>query len=360
MREVLINGRFLAAKPAGVQRVAAGLITGMDACLSDATELAEPRFTLIKPVQAQRDMPLARILTRTAGRLNGQPWEQIELPWLARGATLVNLCNLGPLTHPRSITMIHDAQVFLSPHSYSRAFRSWYMFALPRIGARALKILTVSEYSRQQLIQFKVAPADRIVVVPNGVDHLRRVAPDQSVLNDLNLAQRPFVLGLANTQTHKNVSLLLKAFASPRLSEVTLVLMGPASEADFAALGLHLPPNVVIAGLVTDGQMRSLMEAARALAFPSTTEGFGLPPLEAMSLGCPTIVAPCGALPEVCGEASLYAGPDDVEAWVAGIAQLVEDPDASRAKSNAGLEQAAKFTWAKSSTKLLNIIKSLS
>ena len=77
---------------------------------------------------------------------------------LAAGCLLVNLCNLAPLAGGRSITMIHDAQVFISPNSYSRAFRSWYQFALPRIGKSSQLVLTVSEFSRGQLEHYGVAP----------------------------------------------------------------------------------------------------------------------------------------------------------------------------------------------------------
>src|SRR5262249_49367237 len=91
--------------------------------------------------------------------------------------------------------------------------------------------------------------------------------------------------------------------------------------------------------------------------FPSRTEGFGLPPLEAMTLGCPVIAAPCGALPETCGDAAVYVEPDDVEGWVRAIGTIVEAPEAARAAGDRGQAHAAKFAWSQSAQKLLGVIQ---
>ena len=108
-------------------------------------------------------------------------------------------------------------------------------------------------------------------------------------------------------QAHKNVGLLLRAFADPALRDLRLVLFGGEGRGAFEARGSAVPDNVVFAGRVSDGELRALYAHALCVAFPSTTEGFGLPPLEAMLVGCPAVVAPCGALPEVCGSAAVQA-----------------------------------------------------
>ena len=159
-------------------------------------------------------------------------------------------------------------------------------------------ILTVSDYSRRQLADFGVAPLSKIAVVHNGVDHLTSIAPDDSIIAKLGLQPGRFVTALANTQKHKNIRVLMEAFARPALRDTPLVLIGKSGAADFVAAGSPPPPNAVFAGPVSDAEMRALFAHAGCLAFPSTTEGFGLPPLEAMSLGCPVVAAPCGALPK--------------------------------------------------------------
>jgi len=301
-------------------------------------------------------MDLSAIQRRRGGVLTWQAWEQLELPGLARGAVLVNLCNLAPLRHPRSVTLIHDAQVYLTPESYSTAFLAWYRFALPRIGARAARIVTISEYSRDCLVRFGVAPREKISVVPNGADHLCEVAAEPGIITRLALRPGRYVLAAANAQRHKNVSVLFKAFASPALADLTLVLAGADGAQAFAASGAVPPPGAVFAGRVSDGELKALYENAACLAFPSTTEGFGLPPVEAMALGCPAVVAPCGALPEVCGDAALYAAADDPAAWAPAIRRLADEPDLAEAMRGAGRARAALYRWEASARKLLAVI----
>jgi glycosyltransferase involved in cell wall biosynthesis len=270
---------------------------------------------------------------------------------------LVNLCNLAPLGHPKCITHIHDAQVFISPESYSATFGAWYRFALPRIGRSALRVLTVSEYSRARLAEFGVAPWESISVLNNGADHLLDVDADLGVVERLGVTSSRVVLAVANSQAHKNLGVLFKAFAGGAMEGLTLVLVGVDGREAFLSQGFSPPPDVRFTGRVSDGELRALYEHAVCLAFPSTTEGFGLPPLEAMSLGCPTVVAPCGALPETCGEAALYAPADDPAEWAAVIRQLSEDPELRTRTEHAGRRRASLYRWSKSAQRLLEIIE---
>ena len=100
-----------------------------------------------------------------------------------------------------------------------------------------------------------------------------------------------------------------------------------------------------------------MYESALCLAFPSTTEGFGLPPLEAMLLGCPAIVAPRGALPEVCSDAVLYARPDNPEEWSNAIDLLEQDPVAKAGLVDKGRRRASIFKWSASARQLMTIIE---
>lgn len=355
MTPVVLNGRFLAARQRyGVFRVADQLSTHLDRRLADMGEgegwsLAHPRLAGLTPQYGAIQSVEVRPLT-------GQAWEQITLPVAARESLLVNLCNLSPLGHRRAITMIHDTQVFTSPASYSPAFVAWYRFALPRIGAAADRILTVSDFSRRELIRHRVCPADKIVVIGNGVDHVLHCGRDPTIVSRLGLERGTYVVALANTQLHKNLRVLFEAFGRAEMRDVRLVLVGGAAEVGFRAAGHHPPPNVIYAGRISDGALCSLLEAAACLAFPSTTEGFGLPPIEAMLLGCPAVVAPCGALPEVCGAAALYASAIDAQAWARAITGFVDSLDTRAFWSARGRTHAASFTWAKSAERLHAVI----
>lgn len=353
-KPVMLNGKFLSAAPTGVHRVADQLVRHLDRL---APHGPGDRWSLLCPRDAHRTLPLEAIERRRVGVLTWQAWEQLELPAIARDGVLVNLCNLAPLAHTSCVTMIHDAQVFLTPESYSAPFLAWYHFALPRIGAKAARILTVSEYSRDRLAQFGVAPKEKISVVHNGVDHFEAVVAEPGIVARLGLTPRGFVLAAAGAQKHKNLGVLFDAFGAPALGHLTLVVAGPDTEAEFLGAGLRPPKRTVFAGRVSDPELRGLYENAACFAFPSTTEGFGLPPLEAMSLGCPAVVAPCGALPEVCGAAAVYAAPGDAAEWVRAILHATADGEARTEMRRAGLARAGLFRWRDSARKLLDIVE---
>lgn len=355
MKRICFNGKFLSAKPTGVHRVSEELIRGIDALLDQHVELRTgAKWEILCPKDADRQMPLNHISTRTVGRTTWQVWEQFELPFYTRGALLVSLCNLAPLSHRDAITMIHDAQTFITPESYSLPFRKWYQFALPMIGRRNRRILTVSEFSRQQLADYGVAPEGKISVIYNGVDHVKDTEQDAAILDRLGLVQHQFAVGLANTQAHKNLKIAIQAFAQADLQDRKLVLFGSAKKSDFEEKGVSVPDNVVFAGFVSEEELKTLYSAAAFMVFPSTTEGFGLPPLEAMLVGTPSICAPCGALPEVCGNAATYAEPDDAAAWQAEVKRHFAFSEAERdARAADCIRQAERFTWAAASKALL-------
>lgn len=355
-RRLLVNGRFLYARATGVQRVATALLH----------QLGERRDTLeaLFPAGVQVEAPpgdapdtVAGLRVHKSGRRGGQLWEQLTLPRQGRGAVILSLSNAAPLAASRGITMIHDAQAYTAPESYSSAFVRWYRFMLPRLGRRNLQILTVSHFSKQQLVEHGVAKADKITVIPNGADHILSFDSAPGAIARLGLRPRGYVVALASTQPHKNIAVLLRAFADGAMGDTRLVLVGKASAADMRTIYPALSDDVLFTGMIDDAELRGLLEQALCFAMPSRTEGFGLPPLEAMFLGTPAVVAPCGALPEACGEAALYADPDSPDEWRTRIASLRDDAGLRDALIAKGGEQAAKFTWARAGDLLVDVLR---
>ena len=342
----IINGKFLRAESTGVHRVALELANAL-ADLKDEHHpaVSDCEFEIWYPRDGSQRATSVRLLRRCVPFLTGIAWEQITLPLAQGTATLLNLCNIGPIASANAVTMIHDAQVHLSPASYRRGFRLWYRLIQPILGRRNRRILTVSEFSKTQISKLGLCQDDRIGVVHNGADHILHVEPDRSAIERLKLRPQDYVIALASTQAHKNIPILLAAFFDLRLAGVKLVLFGGTAQSEFESQGYPIPPNAVFAGRVSDGELRGLLAEALCLAFPSTTEGFGLPPLEAMLVGCPVLVAPCGSLPEVCGDAARYVDADDALGWATAISDIAAQPALRASLIAKGLAHAKKFTW---------------
>lgn len=358
-KTIAFNGKFFGAAPTGVHKVAEQLLAATDALIAGQGGKGVDCAVVVRDgvkVPAYRNISCIRE-SRWVKKIHRIAWEQCYLPFARRRDFILNLCNLGPLVHRDSATMIHDAQVYSAPESYSLGFRLWYKLQYFFIGKRHKIIFTVSEFSKAELVRYGVASADKIVVVHNGCDHVLQVRPDDRQIAALDLTPKRYVLALANTQKHKNIGVLLEAFAGAELADVTLVLFGGATKADFDNLGHVVPPNVRFTGRISDAELVGLMANAGALAFPSLTEGFGLPPLEAMALGCPVVAAPFGALPEVCGKAAIYADPFRPDEWRRHIATVLDDDTVRQTLIAAGLRQASIFTWKKAARRLIETLK---
>jgi glycosyltransferase involved in cell wall biosynthesis len=133
-----------------------------------------------------------------------------------------------------------------------------------------------------------------------------------------------------------------------------------ASGTYFSAVGqVPAPQNVRMLGFVTDDDLAALYGRALCFAFPSLIEGFGLPVLEAMALGCPVVASDTASLPEVCGEAALFAGPNSPRVWLNHISRLKADPGLGRDLRERGLRQAQRFSWKASAQAYLDLIAPL-
>ncbi|HUN67305.1 MAG TPA: glycosyltransferase family 1 protein [Burkholderiales bacterium] len=272
-------------------------------------------------------------------------WEQLVLPFRARDGYLVNLGNTAPLLRKRQLAVVHDASVFAVPDNYSLAFRSWYRVVLHSILRRAAQVVTDSAFSRGELSRYCGVPPERIRVIHCGCDHLDGVAAEPEILERAGLARGRYVLAVGTPSRAKNLAVLVKAMERSRDNALELALVGEMEERVFNVNRIAWPSWVRVLGNVSDGQLKALYGNALCFAFPSRYEGFGLPPLEAMRCGCPTIVSTAASLPEVCGDASLFADPDDVDSIARHIRALAASEEMRVAYRARGYAQAERFTW---------------
>lgn len=346
---VHLNGRFFCSPGSGVQRVAHELVTGLDDHLARVGDEGIV-WRLIHPDGAKLP-PLKVIAPERLPGLPGPLWEQVSLARRSRGAISVNLANTAPLTHPDTIVMIHDAQVHISPGSYTAAFRGWYHFLQPRIARRARRLLTVSRFSAAELEKHDLVPKVPAVVIPNGVDHILRVPEEPDVLGRLDLASRPFLLGFASAQEHKNVELILRIMRDDRLAGLDLALIGHSLPPD-----LTFPLGVRLLGRVDDSRLRALYANCLGFLFPSKTEGFGLPPGEAMLCGAPVLAARAGAIPEFYDGVAELLPVDDDDAWIRAVMKLRSDPVWRSQLSHRGRVRAETMGWSAAAGRLAETI----
>lgn len=359
MLPVYINGKFYAGNLNGVHRVADRLVREVDAILG---EPGMPQATLLVPARNLLDRPgsmplpvLRNVSVQTLNETASQTWEQHRLPTLAGDGVLVNLANLAPLRHRRKITLIHDAQFLMPDSSYPLRQRLGYRLLAPRIARSSSRVLTVSDYSRRMLDLLGVSPMGRTGVLYNGADHILDTSPDDAELTRLGLRQRGYALMFGSAKAYKNNAVVLEAWRQGAPAGVPLVIVGSAREA-LAAGGLTPHGDVVFAGPCDDARLRALYTGARCVLCPSRTEGFGLPPLEAMLCGTPAVAAPAGALPEVCRDAALYADVDDPASWSEAVAALEPGSQLFANKVAAGFERAGRFTWVHAGKQLMKTI----
>lgn len=353
-RPIYFNGKFYTGGLNGVHRVADRLIRECDRLLAAMPADMRPPAYLLTSARAGWVPDLEAIQRRDFPR-TGQAWEQLVLPLKARDGVLVNLANLAPVLHPRKITMVHDAQFLFRDCGYPARQRLGYRWLAPLLGRSSRAMLTVSEFSRRMLDSFGIAPAERVQVIANGADHILGAPESHGLRVMLGLEPQRYAVIFGSAKGYKNVAVAFDAFADGALAPLRLVVIGP-DRAELEAAGLHPPADAVFAGRIDDADLRGLLAGALAILFPSRTEGFGLPPLEAMLCGCPVVASPAGAIPEACGSAALYAGTDRPDEWREAIIALRDDPALRQRKITEGRARAARFTWADAGARLMTII----
>ncbi|WP_181705388.1 glycosyltransferase family 4 protein [Chthonobacter rhizosphaerae] len=340
-----INGRFLSQPMTGVQRYAREVVRALDKLVAAGTATAtDLDVELLAPPGATVPFPLTAVRHRTVGRLSGHAWEQIDLPRHVPGG-LLSLCNTGPIAVRKQIVCIHDANTFNCPESYSLGFRALYRTLLPALGHTAEAVATVSNYSADQLVWHGICRAGAIIQAPNGHEHVLGWEPRHSPVTRA-AAGRSTIVVLASWAPHKNTDLIVRM--ADRLAEfgLGLAMVGASDPRVFSAhAGVEDAPNVAWLGRITDGEIAALLKDSLCLAMPSREEGFGLPPLEAMALGCPVVVSDRASLPEVCGGAALYASPDDPEPWLDAFLRLRDSPALRASLVERGRIRAARYRW---------------
>ncbi len=292
------------------------------------------------------------------------PWisfrEQIELPYLLM-KNKVDLFHapsfVAPIFCPCTMVMtIHDLNHLVLPQFYTPIHFFYYQFFVKRCIQKSKFLLTVSNFSKSEIITHLQVAANKIFVTYNGVSSSYKPISDLvqgEYIRDLYELPDDFILCVSNNKPHKNLHQLVRAYCFSQI-QVPLVL---ACEVDSKLIEIaenygkkHL---IFFSRFIAEDHLPTIYSLARLFVYPSTYEGFGLPPLEALSCGAPVLVSKTASLPEILGDNAYFVDPYNFHEMAFGLEKaLTHDINASK---DLRINYAKKFSWRKMATETLEV-----
>lgn len=351
---IYVNGRFLSRPVTGVERYAREMLGALDKLLTAGIFESLPVAVLVPPNEFQAP-GWNTLRIRKVGRLEGHLWEQFELPFHARHGLLFTPCGAAPVAHSHNVVVIHDAAPFRAAGAYTAVYRNYYKTLHSLLARTAMHILTDSEFSRQELRECLRIPGDRISYSWLSGEHILRYELNESALSKYQLSSKQYVLAVGSKNPNKNLHTLVRAFSQLPASDLCLAIAGGSNSSVFAP-SHALAGRVRELGYVPDEDLRTLYHHAACFVFPSIYEGFGLPPLEALTVGCPVIVSRAASLPEVFGDAAVYCDPHSHEDIAQRISQVMQGDHPS---AEAMRERAGQFTWERCARETFLVLRNL-
>lgn len=276
---------------------------------------------------------------------------------LARaGADVVHVQYFAPPLCPaRLVVSVHDIAYERYPHFFTPREVTRFRVLVPLAIRRAAVVLTLSEFSRQDILRRYHTPPEKVVVAPCAADPAFRKIDDPAQLvaiKERHGIDGPYILCVSNLQPRKNLKTLIAAYVALRTAGETrhkLVLVGRKAwlydEIFAAARDSGFAGDLVFTGYLPREDVVALYNAADLFVYPSIFEGFGLPPLEAMACGTPVVTSSTSSFPEVVGDAALTVDPLDVAALAGAMARVLHDPTLRARLRERGLRRAAAFSW---------------
>ena len=346
-----INGRFLTQPMTGVERYAYNICK--------ALARLHQSFTIICPkAPIHQDYDVSDLNIVHYGIGNSHFWEQCVLPFFfigKKGYRIVSFTGLGSILIRHKVMTVHDLSFLKNPSWYSKAYYWYYRFMTPLAVKTSQHILTVSEFSKSEILRFyPFLKPERISVVYNAIDNqLFRHLPDCPP------AEEPFVLCVSSIDPRKNFARLIEACQG--LTNAKLYIVGKYNRVFSQDTELDTTSeHIRFLGRVSDDNLVRLYNQASCFVFPSLYEGFGLPPLEAMACGCPVLVSDIPVEREVCGEAAQYFDPLKTDEILRTITQYITDADVIKEKMRQkGFENITRFSWEKSAKVLVKKLEEL-
>lgn len=278
---------------------------------------------------------------------------------------------LLPIRARKKLVTIHDVFHLAFYETFSVPQRVYIKTIIEGAVCLSNKIITVSNFSKSEIIKYTKVNSNKIEVIYNGVDRNKFRPLDKEFLSKFRTKYpEKFILYVGNVKPHKNLKNLLRAFSlllRSSLKDYYLLIVGKkegfiTGDKDVFKIleeDLILRDKVIFTSYIQDNELPILYNLASLFVFPSLYEGFGLPPLEAMACGCPTVVSNTAALPEICGDASFYVNPYDPNDIADGIIKVLNNKALKDILIKRGFERVKLFSWKKSAEEHLRVIQEI-
>lgn len=268
----------------------------------------------------------------------------INIPILYKGKMVVTIHDVYHLAHFKQLSLMQKI--------YTKAI-------FPLIKKKCKYILTVSEFSKREIVKYVNIEDKKIAITYNGVDDIWRNIEDIEVENITN----PYLIYIGNVKPHKNLKNLIIAFDTIRKKvPYDLIIIGKkdgfiTGDEEVIRLSQSMNERVKFTGYIEDNKLIKIVKNADAMVFPSYYEGFGLPPLEAMACGTPVIASNAASIPEVCGDAALYFNPHDADDIAKKILAFYSDKQLQSDMREKGFKRSELFTWERCAEQTIKVIE---
>jgi glycosyltransferase involved in cell wall biosynthesis len=361
-----VDARELCGRATGVGRYLAGLLREWG-----VGDRARHEFVLYAPGDISISLDTRRFATRAVPGSGGTVWEQIRLPSVAAKDHLdvwFAPAYSAPLRlRLPTVVAIHDLSFVAHPEWFTVREGARRRFLASQSAQRARAVITISDFSRQELVERLGVPAEKIRVIPPGVttDDSRLMADDSRLMTgDRPLATRPNVLFVGSIFNRRHVPDLVRAFAPIARSrpDATLDLVGDNRSRPYE----DLVRTIATEGLerqvrwhtyVTEDRLHALYAQAGAFAFLSEYEGLGLTPLEALAAGVPPVLLDTAVARESCGDAALYVPPNDRGAITRALEQALFSGTTRARVLAAAPGVLARYNWRRAATDTLAVLE---